>query len=73
MNTFREGQKACVMKHGVEVEMIVFRQTGELVSLFDRSHRFYLFHVKDVYPVKSPHFSVSICDLSRQAAVRENS
>jgi hypothetical protein len=73
VNEFWEGQKASVMKHGVEVEMIVFRQSGELVSLFDRSHRFYLFHVRDVQPLKTSHSSISICDISRQATLRENS
>ena len=72
MTKYREGQKARVMKHGIEVEMIVFRQTGELVSLFDRSNRFYLFHTRDVHPVSSPHSSISIRDISQHATVLEN-
>lgn len=68
MHTFQEGQKARVMKDsGAEVEMIVFHQSGELVYLFDRANRYYLFHNRDVRLVPSPESSISSCNDSIEA------
>jgi hypothetical protein len=72
VDRFEEGQKVSVMKQGAEVEMIVFRQSGGLVSLFDRSNRFYLFQVKDVRPIKGYQSDISVCEPSRDAAVHEH-
>jgi len=69
---FQEGQKASVMKDGDEVEMIVFHQSGELVYLFDRANRCYLYHIRDVRPVKSPQSSISLCDPSNEATLCEH-
>ena len=60
MHKFQEGQKARVMKQGAEVEMIVFHQSEELVYLFDQANRCYLFHIRDVHPVKSPQSCISL-------------
>lgn len=49
----QEGQKATVLKEGVEVEMIVFHQSGELVYLFDLANRCYLFPVSAVRSVQN--------------------
>lgn len=72
MHKFQEGEKASVMKHGAEVEMIVVHQAGELVSLFDRTNRYYLFHIMDVRPARSTQSSISMGDVS-EATVRERS
>jgi hypothetical protein len=72
VHKFQEGQKASVMKDGgAEVEMTVFHQSGELVSLFDRANRYYLFHIRNVRPVKSPQSSISKCDPFSESTVRE--
>lgn len=72
MHKFHEGDTASVIKDGVEVEMIVFHQSGELVSLFDRTNRYYLFHVMDVRPLRSPRAGVSMYDAFSEATVREH-
>jgi hypothetical protein len=72
VHKFQEGDKASVMKDGAEVEMIVFHQSGELVSLFDRTNRFYLFHVMDVRPVRSSLSSISMYDAFSEPTMREH-
>jgi hypothetical protein len=73
VHKFQQGDKASVMKDGAEVEMIVFHQSGELVSLCDRTNRYYLFHIMEVHPVRSPLSSISMCDTFSDTAVREHS
>ena len=59
MHHFQDGEEARVMKNGAEVSVIVFRQLGEAVYVFDSASRAYLFHVKDVRPAtmrcRAPH------------------
>ena len=73
MHHFQNGEKARVLKHGVEVEVIVFRQLGEFVYAFDDGNRAYQFHVGEVLPimVDSKEALNYRCD-SDHAAYREN-
>jgi hypothetical protein len=73
VHKYQEGDKASVCKQGAEVEMIVFRQAGELVSLFDQSNRYYLFHIGEVRPVTTTRPGISVCNASTEATVREDS
>lgn len=73
MHKFQEGDKASVVKDGAEVEMTVFHQSGELVSLCDRTNRYYLFHIMDVHPVRNSLSGISMCDAFSEATVREHS
>lgn len=74
MHKFEEGQKASVIRNsGAEIEMIVFHQSGELVYLFDQANRYYLFHIRNVRPVKSFQSSISPRDAFSEITVREHS
>ncbi len=54
VNQFHDGEQVRILKSGLEVEMIVFRQSGDWVYVFDRDNRVYQFHVSDVLgPVRS--------------------
>ncbi len=48
MKQFQDGEQARILKGGEEVEVIVFRQSGEWVYVFDRRNRVYQFHVSDL-------------------------
>ena len=50
MHQFHEGEEATIIKDGVEVEVVVFRQSGEAVYVFDKANRAYKFHVEDLLP-----------------------
>lgn len=53
MREFQDGEVARVLRHGIEVEVVVFRQLGELIYVFDKKNRPYQFHVRDVLPARS--------------------
>lgn len=50
MHEFRAGEIVKIRDRGIEKEVIVFRHLGEVVYVFDRANRPYLFDVKDVIP-----------------------
>ena len=52
MHQFQDGDEARILRRGVEVEVRVFRQSGELVYIFDMENRPYQLHVRDVLPVR---------------------
>ncbi len=52
MHEFQDGEEARVVLHGIEVEVVVFRQCGELVYVFDQKNHAYQFHVKNLKPAK---------------------
>ena len=53
MHEFQDGEEARVIKHGVEVEVMVFRQTGDLVYVFDKENRAYQYPARDVMPART--------------------
>jgi hypothetical protein len=52
MHEFQDGEEARVIKHGTEVEVMVFRQIGDLVYVFDKANRAYQYRVRDVLPAR---------------------
>lgn len=68
MHHFQNGEAAKILKHGVEVEVVVFRQLGEFVYAFDKGNRAYQFRVKDVLPVREQSGAISGLDSSRNSA-----
>ena len=54
MHHFENGEAAKVIRHGEEMEVIVFRQLGEFVYAFDNKNRVYLFRATDVAPMRVP-------------------
>jgi hypothetical protein len=50
MHEFQEGEEAKVIRRGAEVELMVFRQIGDFVYVFDKENRGYQYHVRDVKP-----------------------
>lgn len=52
VHEFQDGEEAKVIRHGVEVEVMVFRQTGDFVYVFDKENRAYQYRARDVMPAK---------------------
>lgn len=55
MRDFQNGEEARVLKRGVEMEVIVFRQSGEFVYVFDKENRLYQFHFSEILPAINPY------------------
>ena len=53
MHEFQEGEEARVIRHGAQVELMVFRQIGDFVYVFDKNNRAYQYHVRDVMPART--------------------
>lgn len=58
MYKFQDGEKASILRNGVEVMVTIFLQSGELIYVFDEANRYYQFAASDVYPAKK-HQTVS--------------
>lgn len=65
MHDFRDGEEARVLQHGIEVEVVVFRQSGELLYVFDKQNRLYQFHVRDVSPARGVYRDTCKNDMER--------
>lgn len=50
MHHFQDGEEARVIRNGADLPVVVFRQLGEVVYVFDGANRAYQFHVEDVRP-----------------------
>ena len=48
LRRFQNGEKATMVAHGTKVDVIVFRQTGDIVYVFDPSNRCYQVNVREV-------------------------
>lgn len=63
MHQFRDGDAAKILRHGIEVELFVFRQCGELVYVFDRRNHLYRLPVRDLMPAGSFDIETRDCQL----------
>jgi len=53
MREFHDGEEARVIQHGVEVEVVVFCQSGDWVYVFDKANRAYQYRERDLMPVRT--------------------